>query len=182
MKRLTSAICTLLLFALTSYATSPTTTNASLKGTYVFLMARSANNSWGQNLNCGGSYVFMGGSETRVDAVIGTMAFDGLGGVTGSYTEYGGFDSTSSNNTVSCTSNGNAVYFGPESGTLSGSYSVAANGTGTATITPSGSGDTVNIQMSLVGNCASTGVNDAILLSSLRPDNSVENIGSARLQ
>lgn len=183
MKRLTIAICILLFFGLTSSATTPTTSNASLKGTYIFLIHNTKVDTWGQSLNCGGNFVFMGGSRASSEVDIGTATLDGAGGLTGTFTDYGNFDSASSNATVSCSSGGNAVYFAPQTGTVTGTYSVQSNGTGTITMSVS-NGDTFSAQILLVGNCASTGVNDAFLLTGLNPNhpNAVDGSGSARLQ
>ena len=181
MKRLTIAICILLFFVLTSAATTPTTSNASLKGTYVFMISNTKTVFWGQTLTCGGNPTFQGGSRTEAGTVMGTMTFDGSGGVTGSFNEYGKIDQTSSDNSVSCGNNGNAVFFAAISGTFTGSYSVQANGTGTFSVTPTGS-QPVTFNLLLVGNCASTGVNDAFLITVMEANNKVGATGSARLQ
>lgn len=179
--RKTIAISILLLFAFTSFATSPTTSNASLKGTYVFMASNTKLNNWGQNLICGGNPVFMGGSDVRPAVILGTLTFDGVGGITGSAFEYGKLDQTASNNTASCASGGNAVYQAPISDTITGTYSVQSNGTGTAILTPS-TGSPTNIDLQLVGNCASTGVNDTFLMTVLETNNRVGAGGLARLQ
>jgi hypothetical protein len=182
MKRLTIAISILLLFVLTSSATTPTTSNASLKGTYVYMWSGAKERFWGAQLTCGGQSVFMGGSEVAMEAVVGSATFDGQGSMTGTFTDYGNFDPASSNATVSCTSNGHAVYFPPTSGTLTGTYSVQANGTGTITDTLSNGTGPFTTQISLVGNCASTGVNDAVLMAIPDSNNSIAGTGTARLQ
>ena len=79
-------------------AQAATFSNASLKGTYSFL-----NNLWTANVG------------TNQFAMVGVLAFDGAGNVTGSYTSI-------SRHTV-------------QTGTLSGIYIVMSNGTGTITIT-----------------------------------------------
>jgi hypothetical protein len=69
---------------------------------------------------------------------------DGKGNITvGTYTQYGQFDQALSNATVvpSCTqgegSNGYAVYDPPTPGTLTGTYAIESNGTGTMNLNPS---------------------------------------------
>jgi hypothetical protein len=182
MKRLTIALCILLLFALTSAATTPTTSTASLKGTYVFMFSNTKTVVWGQTLTCSGfPSGFYGGSRTEAGTVMGTLTFDGAGGVTGSFNEYGKIDQTSSDNSVSCGNNGNAVFFPSVTGTLTGTYTVLANGTGTLNATTSGS-QVVSFNLLLAGNCASTGVNDAILLENQETNNRAGSSGSARLQ
>jgi hypothetical protein len=161
-----------------------TTTNASLKGIYVFKIGKPTFNNWGQTLTCGGNPVFVGGTEVSEKVALGTLTFDGAGNVTGSGTEYGQFDQTASNATVSCASGGNAVYDAPATGTLSGTYSIQSNGTGTVTLTftAGGGGPPAVFNVILAGGCTSLGVSNTILFESNRSDNSVENVGIARLQ
>ncbi len=175
------AACTLFVFVLTSFASTPS--NASLNGTYSFELSGAHMNSWGQNLNCGGTNVFMGGTDVRDEAVTGTMTFDGQGNVTGSFTQYGKFDSASSNATVSCTSGGNAVYFPPTPGTLTGTYSIQSTGDGTMNLTVSGGGGGGNpaFQMKLAGNCAS-GIANTVLFVDVKTNNAVDNTGIIRFQ
>jgi hypothetical protein len=142
-------------------------------------------NSWGQNLNCGGNFIFVGGTEVHDEAVSGTMIFDGNGNVTGSFTEYGRFDQTSSNATVSCANNGSAVYFAPANGTLAGTYSIQSTGDGSVNLTITGGvpggGNSAAMQFKLAGNCPS-GVANTALTVELKSDNSVENSGILRFQ
>jgi hypothetical protein len=165
--------------------TTTTTSNASLNGGYNFNFAGPHDNGWGQSLNCGSGTQFYGGSETRDQVVLGTGTFDGAGNVTGTFTQYGKLDQTSSNATVSCANtNGNAVYFAPCSGTFTGSYSVQSNGSGTLTLTASTSpcgtgGSPLSAIIQLAGACSS-GLNNTFYLVAFRPDNSVESSGIGR--
>ena len=183
MSRASLAISFLLLFALTSSATAPTPGNASLKGTYVFQLTGPHEESWGATLTCNGQPVFMGGSQTRDQAVAGTMTFNGTGGLTGSFTQYGKLNQAASNATVSCNSGGNAVYNAPSSGTITGTYSIQSSGKGTMnlTVTPS-DGPVEPINLTLAGGCNSQGIYNTVLLMNLKPDNSVSSQGLARLQ
>ena len=163
---------------------SSTPSNASLSGAYNFTFSGPHSVFWGQTLVCGGQPQFWGGSETRDDSVMGTATFDGAGNVSGTYTQYGKEDQTSSNATVSCGNNGNAVYFAPCSGTFTGTYSVQSNGSGTLTLSPSGGcpgsgGSPLQAIIQLAGACSS-GLNNTLYLVSFRPDNSVENTGIMR--
>jgi hypothetical protein len=177
------AIIILLLLVLSSNATTPTPSKASLKGIYVFQMGGARQNTWGVQLTCGGQPVFVGGTDTRDQAVAGTMTFNGAGGVTGSFTQYGKFDQTASNATVSCVSGGNAVYEAPSSGSLTGSYTIQSNGKGALniTVTPS-SGPVGTFTLALAGGCNSMGIYNTVMLTNFKADNSVANQGMARLQ
>ena len=176
-------IAVLLLFVLTGYATTPTPSKASLKGTYVFQIGGIHQNNWGVTLTCGGQPVFMGGSDTRDQVAAGTMTFNGAGGVTGSFTMYGKLDQTASNATVSCVSGGSAVYQAPSGGTLTGTYTIQSSGKGTMNIavTPS-DGPAAPLILTLAGGCNSMGIYNTVMLTNLKPDNSVSNQGLARLQ
>lgn len=167
----------------------PTTTssasNASLNGAYNFTFTGPHDNGWGQSLNCGSGTQFYGGSETRDQSVMGTGNFDGAGNVSGTFTQYGKLDQTSSNATVSCSNtNGNAVYFAPCSGTFTGTYSIQSNGSGTLTLSASGGcpgsgGSPLQAIIQLSGACSS-GLNNTFYLVALRSDNSVESSGIGR--
>jgi hypothetical protein len=136
------AVC--LLLSATSFAAS--TTNASVKGVYAFQLSNSHFNSWSASINCGpnNQTTTFGGSSNSNQSVQGVMTLDGKGNITaGTYTQYGQFDQALSNATVvpSCTqgqgSNGYAVYDPPTPGTLTGTYTIGSNGTGTMTLDPS---------------------------------------------
>jgi len=184
MSRASLAISVLLLFALTSFATAPTPSKASLKGTYVFQLAGPHQNNWGATLTCGGQPTFMGGSDTRDRVEAGTVTFNGTGGVTGSITEYGRLNQAASDATVSCSSGGNAVYNAPSSATLSGTYSIQSNGKGTmnVTLTPSEGPNDSTLNLTLAGGCNSMGIYNTALLVNQKTDNSVNSRGLARLQ
>ncbi|MGA3195942.1 MAG: hypothetical protein ABSD39_13155 [Terriglobales bacterium] len=121
------------------------TTDASLKGVYTIQLSSAHFNSWSASLACPDNQtVTFGGNNVNNQSVQGVMTLDGKGNITaGSYTQYGQFDQALSNATVqpSCTpgqgSNGYAVYDPPTTGTLTGTYTVEANGAGTMTLDPS---------------------------------------------
>jgi len=96
-------------------AQSPAFNNGSLKGSYGFLMAK-----WTSD------------STINASAVLGVVSFDGVGNVSGSFTD-------NSAGTIT-------------TGTLSGTYSVKSNGTGSMTLTPSGG---KNVTMALVIDASS---------------------------
>jgi hypothetical protein len=96
-RRFVHGILIFLAIAIALPAQAATFNNASLKGTYSFL-----NNLTTAN------------QGTNQFAMVGVLAFDGAGNVTGSFTS------------ISSTT--------PQSGTLGGTYSVMSNGTGTMTI------------------------------------------------
>lgn len=159
--------------------------NASLKGSYVFYLEGGKQFSWGQTLNCGGQLQFWGGNQTRSTAVVGVVNFDGLGNLSGTITQYGQLDQNASDASVSCGNNGQGVFLTGQAGSLSGTYSIQANGTGTTTLTVSGGGgggNNGNFILTLAGNCTSTGVADTVLLTVIKTDNAVDISGYARLQ
>jgi hypothetical protein len=165
-------------------STISSASNASLNGAYNFTFTGPHDDSWGQTLNCGGNLQFWGGSETRDQTVLGTANFDGAGNVSGTFTQYGKFDQTSSNNTVSCGNNGSAVYFSPCSGTFTGTYSLQSNGSGTMTLTPTGgcpgSGGNPNSSIIQLAGACSSGLSNTLYMINFRTDNSVESSGIGR--
>lgn len=170
----------------TPTTTTATASNASLNGAYSWEMHGGHENFWGQNLVCGGNPVFMGGTDVREQAVSGTANFDGAGNVSGSVTLYGQLDQNSSNATVSCASNGNAVYFPPCTGTFSGTYSIQSNGSGTMAITASGlscssGGNNPGFLLQLAGQCSS-GLSNTVFMILPKPNNAIEQAGIARFQ
>ena len=181
--RTSLASCVLLLFVLTAYATTPTTSNASLKGAYLFQISGGHEHSFGATIICGGVPTFVGSSDSRPEVVAGTITFNGTGGGTGTFTEYGHFNQAASDASVSCTGS-NAVYDPPASGTLTATYSVQSNATGAMTLAITGGiggGAPGGFILRLAGACAG-GISNTVFLIELKPDNSVENSGVARFQ
>lgn len=116
--------------------------NASLKGTYGFL-----NNLWTANMG------------TNQFAMVGVLAFDGAGNLTGSYTSI-------SRDTV-------------QTGTLGGIYTVMSNGTGTITITFT-PGSTAHFAITL--NSTAAGVAHGLQLLQINDTNDEIISGTALLQ
>jgi hypothetical protein len=142
MSRITKLFAIGLLLASTCFAA---TSNASLKGVYAFQLASAHYDSWSASLSCPNNQtVTFGGSTISNQSVQGTFTLDGKGNITaGTYFQYGQFDQSESNATVvpSCTqgqgNGGSPVYDPPEAGTLTGTYSIGPDGTGTLTVIPS---------------------------------------------
>jgi hypothetical protein len=173
----------LLLFVLSAYATTPTTSVASLKGLYTFQLAGARQNSFSATVICGGQPTFISGNDTRSEVVAGTINFSGTGSATGTFTQYGHFNQTASDASVTCTG-GNAVYDAPASGTLTATYTVQSNSVGAMILTPSGgvgNNNPNNFVMRLAGAC-SAGISNTIFLISLKGSNAVEIAGIARFQ
>jgi hypothetical protein len=165
MPRITKIFAICVLFAGSCFAA---TTNASIKGTYAFHMSSAKYEGWGQSISCqqpDSSFqtISFGGNTVVTQSVLGTITFDGKGNITaGTFTQYGQFDQGLSNATVvpSCTpgqgSNGYAVYDAPVTGgTLSGTYSIGANATGTLSpITSTGDNTADTFYVVLSGTAA----------------------------
>ena len=175
-----SALCILLVIASASFAVTPT--NASLKGTYSFQLGSSHGNYWGKQLSCSGKSLWMGGSTVKSESIVGNIIFNGAGSVSGTYTQYGQFNQTASNNTVTCSSSGYAVYSAPVSGTLTGTYSIQSTGAGAMTIKPSTSSNSVGFVLEVAAGNATTGLRSTVFLTELNTDHSVDVTGSAVLQ
>jgi len=157
-----------------------------LNGAFTFQVFGPHENSWGASLICGGQPTFMGGSDTRDNGGSGTATFNGAGSVSGSITFYGQFNQAASDATVSCASNGNAVYFAPSTSTITGTYSILPDGTGAMTVTasppaPGGGNNSNGFILRLAGACAG-GLDNTVFLIILKPNNSVEASGIARFQ
>lgn len=170
---------TVLVLASLSFAVTPS--NASLKGNYSFQLSSAHGNSWGKQLSCSGKSVWMGGNTVKNESIVGTITFNGAGKVTGSFTQYGHFNQTASNNTVSCSSGGHAVFDAATNGTLTGTYSLPSSGAGAMTITPSGS-SAVGFVIKVAAGNASSGIRSTVFLTELNSDHSVDVTGSAELQ
>jgi hypothetical protein len=142
MSRVTKIFAVCLLFVGSCFAA---TTDASVKGVYAFQLSSAHYQGWSASISCPNNQtITFGGNSLSNQSVQGVMTLDGKGNVTsGTYTQYGQFDQALSNATVqpSCTpgqgSNGNAVYDPPTPGTLTGTYAIGTNSTGTLTLIPS---------------------------------------------
>jgi hypothetical protein len=181
-------ICLMLAVVSASFAASPS--NASLKGKYSFQLASAHMEGWNAWITCydpqGNSYtVSAGGSGVSNESILGTLTFDGKGNATGTFAQYGHFDSSASNTTVvpSCTpgasSNGYAVYDPPSNGTFTGTYSIQATGYGAMVLNISG-GDNPNFVLEIGGTAA---VRTTVFMTQYDPTTyKMEVSGSAVLQ
>jgi hypothetical protein len=162
LKKALFTVCLLLVAVSASFAASPS--NASLKGKYSFQLSSAHMGGWYASITCydpnGNPYtVSAGGSEVSNESILGAMTFDGKGNATGTYSQYGHFDSSASNATVvpSCnpgaSNNGYAVYDPPSSGTFTGTYSIQSTGYGAMVLNVSG-GDSPNFVLELGGTAA----------------------------
>ncbi len=171
--------CTVLVLVLSAFAVTPS--NASLNGEYPFSFSGAHQYSWGQTLNCGGNFQFWGGNIVRQQTVVGTATFNGAGGVTGTFTEYGQIDQAASDASVSCGNNGNPVFQAGLPGTFTGTYAIQSNGSGAMVLTPTGGGGGGPANFVLqVGGACSSGLENTVYMVMLRADNSVESAGVGR--
>lgn len=189
MKKASLTICTLLVLVSAGFAATPS--NASLKGTYSFQLGSSHFNSWTIGYACpapgGGSFnQTAGGFDDKEEVIIGNVTFDGKGNATGTFTDYGRFDQSSSLATVdtSCpnsTNGGHAVFFPPTAGTFTGTYVVNADGTGALALTLS-TGDQPFLLLKVAGE-QTKGLRNTVFMTDFRTsDNSVDVHGEAVLQ
>jgi hypothetical protein len=190
MKKILCTICIVIATAAAGFAAP--IGNASLKGTYSFQLSGPEYESWFASISCpnpsgNGSYTLTGGgSDVGTKGVVGTIQFDGAGHAKGSYTEYGDFDQTLTNQTIqlSCTGpsdNGHAVYDAANSGTFTGTYAVESTGLGSMVLT-TGGGTGPSFMLSLAGTAA---VRTTVFLTEYgEPDNptKVKKTGMAVLQ
>lgn len=175
MKHLAFAVCLGLFLACAAYAATPTPSKASLSGTYAFQMTTVNQLYWNKTVSatCSGTkYTLnLGGQSVGTQLYEGAVTFTGSGTFSLTMTQYGNFDQTDSNNTVSIactgnknspytTNNGSAVFYSPSTVTGSGTYTVNSNGTGTMDVSGQG-GAVLNLTL---GQLNSTGVAQIVLL------------------
>jgi hypothetical protein len=174
MQRPAVAILLGLLLPCAAFAVTPS--KASLKGAYAFQMTTVQQVSWWKTVSatCFGHKYTVTLGDSTVDTVLmaGTATFNGAGGFSANFTEYGDFNEAASANTVSiaCTSNpnqpyttnsGHAIFYSPSTLAFTGTYTVASTGIGSMSVLdPNG---TVVIDMSL-GQFNSAGVSGVVLL------------------
>jgi hypothetical protein len=193
MPRITKAlaVCTLLVGS----CFAGTSTNASVKGVYVFQFNTSKFEGWNASITCGTNKhtVTSGATTVAFQTVQGTMTLDGKGNITsGSFTQYGNFDQALSNATAvpSCTpgksSNGNAVYDPPVVSTITGgTYSIEAGDFGTLSPTVdtgNGSSSTFTVILSGAGTIRNVMFAVAVDDGTNNSPNRVEVSGVAILQ
>jgi len=162
-------LTSLVLLSVTAFA--QTYSNASLNGNYTFQSPQPEYDTWSKTASCmynGQKYTATGGGQTvSTQLVSGVLTFDGIGTVTGTFTQSGAFDQTLSDDTVIITfnkeckatvNNGSAVFDPPSSGSGTGTYSVQSNGSGTISLTTSnGSADlAIELAGTTAGNISNT--------------------------
>jgi len=174
MIRLASSILVALLLSSAAYAAT-TPSKASLSGKYFFQVTTVNQVSWFKTVSAtcfGTKYTLnLGGQSVGTELYEGVVNFTGSGTFSLTMTQFGNFDQTSSNNTVSITctgnknspytyNNGSAIFFGPQNATASGTYTVNSDGTGVMNVSGP---DAVVLTLSL-GQFSSAGVAQAALI------------------
>jgi hypothetical protein len=131
-----------LVLLLSFFASGQTYSNANLNGKYSFQIGYPLTFHWQKTFVCpynSSVTATAGGSITTTGVIYGVATADGNGNVTIAQTTVGLINQTSSNNTTSVTwttacaatlNNGHIVYAAPTTQTVTGKYSVQANGTG----------------------------------------------------
>jgi hypothetical protein len=160
-----------------SAANAVTPSKASLKGTYFFQVTQVEVVSWGKTVSAtcfGTKYSFFVSGQAVANKVnFGTVAFNGTGTYSMSTSEAGELNQTASNNTVSitCTSNrsqpyttnsGSPVFEAPSPTTMSGSYTVASDQTGTMTLSDPDGEQIIDLSL---GDLNASGVAGVVLIS-----------------
>jgi len=176
MIRLASSVLIGFVMLVAANAATPTPSKASLSGTYVFQTTTVNEVYWNKTVSatCAGTKytLTLGGQSASTQLNEGTATFTGTGTFSATMTQYGNFDETDSNNTVSitCTGNknspytyntGHAIFYPPQSNTASGTYTVNSNGKGTMDVGGQ-SGDVFNLSL---GQLSSTGVAQVFLIT-----------------
>jgi len=165
-------------------ALATTPSNASLKGTYFIQLSQVQEVYWSNTVSAkcfGTTYTqVLGGQTSSTKLDIGTITFSGSGTFSMSVTQYGDFDQTLSNNTVtmSCTSNskapvttnsGSAVFDAAAPMSITGTYTVTSSETGTMTFAGGKSDEIVDLS---IGQLNSSGVAGVVLINQvLKPNN-----------
>jgi hypothetical protein len=156
-----------------SYGLNATPSKASLKGMYVFQFTGVTLVGWSRTVTCQSGSTKWPPTTVRQQSansqvVYGVFDFDGAGHVSGSYTSLHNLNQTASSDTIviECTSHGGViinqgheVYFPAMTGTVQGSYSVQADGSGAIDL---GAGNTP-LEF-VMGGSTSTGPISTILL------------------
>lgn len=132
------------LLLISAAAMAQTYSDANLNGGYAFQSTNPQTDTWFKLFTCpSNSAITYGvtGSQTTQQVAYGVATFDGKGNVSISQTTIGGFNSTASANTASVTWNsscqvtavnsGHLVYAASTIKTMTTTYSVQSNGTGT---------------------------------------------------
>lgn len=194
LKRIALFASVLLFLPCTGYAASPS--NNSLKGTYAFQFSQTQAVTWGRKISIvcfKKSYtVQVYGQSVGTEIVVGTMTFTGSGTVTVSVTKYGVFNQDASNagGSAVCGANdtepietiaGNPVFDNGITGSDSGTYSVASNGTGSLTL-PATGGNNETVQDFVLGDYNSEGVAQAALFMQAGKNNGNGGTGTALLK
>lgn len=125
-------------------AMAQTYSDANLNGAYAFQQTNPQTDTWFKLFKCPTNLAItfgVTGSQTTQQVGHGVVTFDGKGNASITQTTVGGFNSTASANTTSVTWNsscqvtfvnsGHLVYAASTTKTMTGTYAVQANGTGT---------------------------------------------------
>jgi hypothetical protein len=182
-------VISVLLLSVTAFA--QTYSNASLNGNYTFQSPQPEYDTWSKTATCkynGQKYTATGGGQTvSTQLITGVLTFDGVGDVTGTFTQSGTFDQTLSDETVTITfnaqckatiNNGSAVFDPPSSGSGTGTYSVQSNGSGTITLTTTNG--TASLDLELAGTTAANISNTFLFYNvSAGTANKIDGVGTA---
>jgi hypothetical protein len=192
MKRFAVAVSLLLLASCAAHAA--TTTNASLKGIYFFQLTQVSEVYWGKNVSItcfkNNYSMWLGGQQASTKLTTGTINASGAGSFTISATQYGVFNPTASNATVSIscgsssknpivTNSGSAVFDPPTTLATTGNYTVTSSGTGTMTLAGGKSSELIDISL---GQLNGSNVAGVVLISQPYKPNANYNTGIAILQ
>jgi len=172
-------------------ATSP---DASLKGTYFIQISEAQEVYWSKSVSAkcfGVTYTqIRGGQTTSTKLDTGTVTFSGSGTFSMSITEYGHFNQALSENTVtmSCTndpkspitvSDGSAVFDAAAPMTVTGTYTITSNETGTMAFAGGKPDELVDLSL---GQLNPSGVAGVVLFSGVLKPNDQISTGIAILK
>lgn len=162
------ALITLILL-ISSTAFAQTYSNANLNGSYSLQFSTPVTYNWSKTFTCPTNSLItfaVNVSLTGNDVVSGVLTFDGNGNVSSTLTEIGQENQTASANTTSVTWNGSCqvvdvndgriVYKSATTMTMTGSYAIQSNGTGT--MSEIGSSQSQTLLLAATSNGLSTTV------------------------
>jgi hypothetical protein len=177
-------ITSLLLLSITAWG--QTYSNANLNGNYSVNFGSPQNYSWSKTFTCPTQSQIshtVNGSQTGMNVGSGVVAFDGIGGLSLTFTSTGRENQTASANTTSVTwnsscqvvsqNNGHVVFQAATTKTQTGTYSIQSNGTGTMSET--GSSDSQSLLLAATSN----GVSATVLMSNPQVNGKTMGIGIA---
>lgn len=182
------AAAAILLMCGIAFGATPSAT--SLSGSYVFNFSQTQQAYWSKSISC----TYKGDKNTYTASnwsaytqlTYGTMTFNGKGQVTVTMTQVHMFNQDASNDSIviKCgteggyTSNGGQLVYDPAaSGTMTGTYTVASDGTGSITIGTGADAGTLDFDIGGYEN-ASAGIASTLLLRTPESENS-QGMGTA---